>query len=129
MKLLVDTQILIWSTTSPERTPSLAQAQLEDLNNSVWFSVISLWEVAIKRALNKAAFTLEVGLWRDSLFEAGFQELPILGKHVFSLAGLPMLHKDPFDRLLLAQAIAENMLLLTTDGILASYPGPIRHFK
>ncbi len=129
MKLLVDTQILIWSTSTPERTPQAAQMLLEDHGNILWFSVINLWEVAIKRALNKAEFTIDVGPWRESLFDAGFQELPILSRHVFSLTGLPMLHKDPFDRLLLAQAIAENMLLLTTDSVLASYPGPIRHFK
>ena len=129
MKLLVDTQILIWSALSPEKNPPQAQAQLEDVNNTLLFSVISLWEVAIKRAQNRPEFTIEVGPWRDSLFDAGFQELPILSKHVFSLAGLPNLHKDPFDRLLLAQAISENMILLTTDSTLAKYLGPIRYIK
>ena len=129
MKLLVDTQLLIWVTLKPEKLSSVVQAQFDDANNQLWFSVTSLWEVAIKRGRNHANFTIEAGALRESLFDAGFQELPIQSNHIFSLTGLPHIHKDPFDRLILAQAIAENMVLLTTDHVLASYPGPIKLIK
>ena len=125
MKLLVDTQILIWSTTAPELTPRQAQSQLEDEGNSLWFSVASLWEIAVKRSLNKPDFLIDVGPMRDSLFDAGFEELPVQASHVLCLTGLQRFHKDPFDRLLLAQAVAEGMVLLTTDRVLAKYEGPI----
>jgi PIN domain nuclease of toxin-antitoxin system len=99
---------------------------LEDPAQIPLFSVASLWELVIKAGLNRAGFDVQAALLRRALLDAGWQELPLLTNHVTAVADLPLLHRDPFDRLLLAQAKAEAMLLMTADQQLAGYPGPIR---
>ena len=99
---------------------------LEDPDHTPIFSVASLWELVIKAALHRPDFNVQPGLLRRALLEAGWLELPIKAQHVLAVADLPHLHRDPFDRLLLAQANAESLLLITADQQLAQYPGPIR---
>lgn len=126
MILLLDTHLLLWAAGDPQRLSGPARALIEDPAHVLVFSAASLWEVMIKRTLGRADFQVDPGLLRRGLLDNGYRELPVRGDHVLALAALPMLHRDPFDRLLLAQAQVEGMLLLTRDAALAAYPGPIR---
>ena len=103
-----------------------ADRLIRDPANTLWFSAASIWEVAIKRALDRPDFRTEPGVLRGGLLANGYRELPIEGRHCLLLAALPRLHGDPFDRMLLAQAQSEGMLLITADRALAAYDGPVR---
>jgi PIN domain nuclease of toxin-antitoxin system len=127
MRLLLDTHLLVWAMGEPERLPAGCAAMLEDPSNSLVFSVASLWELVIKQALGRPDFNLEPSLLRQALLDGGWQELPIEASHALAVSHLPPLHRDPFDRLLLAQAQVEGLLLLTADSQLSLYPGPIRY--
>jgi len=127
MRLLLDTHLLVWAMGEPERLPACCVAMLEDPSNSLVFSVASLWELVIKQALGRPDFNLEPSLLRQALLDGGWQELPIEASHALAVSQLPPLHRDPFDRLLLAQAQVEGLLLLTADSQLSLYPGPIRY--
>lgn len=127
MRLLLDTHLLVWAMGEPERLPAGCVAMLEDPSNSLLFSVASLWELVIKQALGRPDFNLEPSLLRQALLDGGWQELPIEASHALAVSQLPPLHRDPFDRLLLAQAQVEGLLLLTADSQLSLYPGPIRY--
>jgi len=127
MRLLLDTHLLVWAMGEPERLPAGCAAMLEDPSNSLLFSVASLWELVIKQALGRPDFNLEPSLLRQALLDGGWQELPIEASHALAVSQLPPLHRDPFDRLLLAQAQVEGLLLLTADSQLSLYPGPIRY--
>jgi PIN domain nuclease of toxin-antitoxin system len=126
VKLLLDTQILLWAAGQPERLPRAASKLLREPKNDLLFSAASLWEVAIKRTLGREDFRVEPRLLRRGLLDNGYLELPITSQHAVSIDGLPPLHKDLFDRLLVAQAMIEGITLLTADAMLARYPGPIR---
>jgi PIN domain nuclease of toxin-antitoxin system len=126
MRLLVDTHLLLWAAASSRRLSREARRLLEDPANEVLYSAASLWEVAIKAALRKADFRADVTRLRPALSEMGFIELPILGVHAERLSRLPPLHKDPFDRMLVAQCLAEPLVLLTNDAALAGY-GEVVH--
>jgi len=89
--------------------------------------VTSIWEIAIKRGLGRADFRLDPQMLRRGLMGNEYEELPITGAHAAMVDMLPPVHKDPFDRLLIAQSIVESLTLLTTDPLLVQYPGPIRH--
>jgi PIN domain nuclease of toxin-antitoxin system len=121
MRLLADTHLLLWAAAGSRRVPKDARALLEDPTNEVFFSAASLWEIAIKSALRKSDFRVDLGLLRPALTEMGFGELPVTGAHAERLATLPPVHKDPFDRMLVAQALVEPLILLTNDGALADY--------
>jgi PIN domain nuclease of toxin-antitoxin system len=121
MRLLVDTHLLLWATAKSRRLPREARVLLEDPVNEVLFSAASLWEIVIKSALRKADFKVDVARLRPAFAEMGFAELPVCGAHAERLASLPPLHKDPFDRMLVAQSLAEPLVLLTNDGVLAGY--------
>jgi PIN domain nuclease of toxin-antitoxin system len=127
MRLLLDTHLLVWAMGEPERLPTGCAAMLEDPSNSLLFSVASLWELVIKQALGRPDFNLEPSLLRQALLDGGWQELPIEASHALAVSQLPPLHRDPFDRLLLAQAQVEGLLLLTADSRLSLYPGPVRY--
>lgn len=99
---------------------------LSDEKNTLLFSAASLWEVAIKRGLGKKDFDVDARELRRRLLENGYVELPMTGEHAVSIDALPRLHKDPFDRILLAQAVLEGVTLLTADTALTKYPGPVR---
>lgn len=126
MKLLLDTHLLLWTAGMPDRLSAAALVAIEDGENELLFSPASLWEVAIKRGLGREDFQVDPRLLRRGLLDNGYGELPITGEHAVSVDGLPPIHKDPFDRLLVAQSIVEGITLLTTDEMVAQYPGPVR---
>ena len=126
MQLLLDTHLLVWAMGEPERLDPALVHLLEDPMNTPVFSVASLWELVIKRGLDRPDFRLEPPLLRQALLEGGWRELPVEAHHVLVVGQLPALHRDPFDRLLLAQAQADGLLLITADQQLAQYPGPVR---
>ncbi len=126
MKLLLDTHLLLWAAGAPDRLPPDARTLLEDPANDLLFSAASLWEVAIKNQLGRPDFHADPRLLRRGLLDNGYAEVPIASAHAVALDLLPPLHKDPFDRILIAQALVEGITLLTADPLLARYPGPIR---
>ena len=126
MQLLLDTHLLVWAMGKPERLDPALVRLLEDPMNTPVFSVASLWELVIKRGLDRPDFQLEPPVLRQALLEAGWRELPLEAHHVLAVGQLPGLHRDPFDRLLLAQAQVNGLLLITADQQLAQYPGPVR---
>ena len=126
MKLLLDTQLLLRAAGQPERLSRAARKLLNEPRNELLFSAASLWEVAIKTTLGREDLHVEPRLLRRGLLDNGYVELPISSQHAVSIDGLPPLHEDPFDRLLLAQALTEGITLVTADAQLARYPGPVR---
>ena len=126
MRLLLDTHLLVWAMGSPERLSAALAAMLQDPANTPVFSVASLWELVIKQGLGKPDFRVEPALLRRALLDGGWQELPVQAHHALAVAALPLLHRDHFDRLLLAQASSDGLLLITADQQLAAYPGPVR---
>jgi PIN domain nuclease of toxin-antitoxin system len=126
MKFLLDTQFLIWIPIDDRRISSAARMLITDTAHEFWFSVASLWEIAIKRSLNRPDFAYDPRGIRRQMIANGYDEVPVEGSHVVSVDALPPIHKDPFDRLLIAQAMVEGITLLTSDRTIAQYPGPIR---
>ncbi len=126
MKLLLDTHLLLWAAGEPDRLSAEARSLIESPDNELLFSAASLWEVAIKRGLGRHDFKVDARLLRRGLLDNGYRELPIISDHLVAIESLPTLHKDPFDRVLVAQAIVEGVTLLTIDSLVAQYPGPIR---
>jgi len=126
VKLLLDTHLLLWAAGQPERLSAIARKLLANPENELLFSAASLWEVAIKRGLGRSDFQVDSRLLRRGLLDNGYGELPIASDHVVATESLPPIHKDPFDRVLVAQATVEGITLLTTDSLVAKYPGPIR---
>ena len=126
MKLLLDTHLLLWAAADPARLSSKTQKLLRDESNELIFSAASMWEVTIKNSLARDDFRVEPRVLRRSLLDNGYVELPITSEHAVGVEILPSLHKDHFDRMLLAQAIAEGITLLTGDVKLARYGAPVR---
>ena len=126
MKLLLDTHLLLWAAGHPDRLSGEAHTLIKNPENDLLFSAASLWEVAIKRGLGRDDFKVDVRLLRRGLLDNGYGELPIVSDHVVAIESLPLIHKDPFDRVLVAQATVEGITLLTIDALVAKYPGPIR---
>jgi PIN domain nuclease of toxin-antitoxin system len=126
MKLLLDTHLLLWAAGEPRRLSKQARALIDSPGNELLFSAASLWEVAIKRGLGREDFKVDARLLRRGLLDNGYSELPIMSDHVVAIDGLPPIHKDPFDRILVAQATVEGITLLTIDSLVSQYPGPIR---
>ena len=125
MSLLLDTHVLLWAAGEPERLPRSTQEMLEDPAVAVTFSAASIWEVAIKNGLGRADFSVDPRVLRRGLLEHGYVELPVTGAHAAAVDVLRDIHRDPFDRLLIAQAHAEGLTLLTADSVIGRYPGPI----
>ena len=123
MRMLLDTHLLIWAACG--KLPPKAAAYIDDKANTSLFSSASIWEITIKNGLNRTGFSLDPAALYNGLLGAKYQELPITSRHSLLLGALPMLHKDPFDRILLAQATCEGIVLITTDKVLAQYPGSI----
>ena len=126
MKLLLDTHLLLWAAGEPRKLSTQARALIDNADNELLFSAASLWEVAIKRGLGREDFKVDVRLLRRGLLDNGYSELPIISDHVVATESLPLIHKDPFDRILVAQATVEGITLLTIDSLVLRYPGPIR---
>jgi PIN domain nuclease of toxin-antitoxin system len=126
MRLLLDTPVLLWTIAESRRLSAAARALIGEPDNELTFSSVSLWEVAIKAGRGRDDFRIDVSSLRRSLFDNDYVELPITGAHAVALGGLPPIHRDPFDRMLVAQAIVEGLTLVTSDPAVAKYRGPIR---
>lgn len=126
MNLLLDTHLLLWAAATPGRLSPEASDLIRDPDNNLIFSAVSIWEITIKKSLGRSDFRVDPALLRRGLVENGYSELPITSRHAMAIAHLPPIHKDPFDRILVAQADSEGLLLLTGDERVASYPGPIQ---
>jgi PIN domain nuclease of toxin-antitoxin system len=126
MKLLLDTHLLLWAAGEPQRLSKQARTLIDNPDNELLFSAASLWEVAIKRGLGRKDFKVDARLLRRGLLDNGYSELPIISAHVVATESLPLIHKDPFDRILVAQATVDGVTLLTIDSLVSQYPGPVR---
>jgi PIN domain nuclease of toxin-antitoxin system len=126
MKLLLDTHILLWMVRDSSQLPGAARRLIGNEDNSLVFSVASLWEIAIKSGLGRSDFNIDSRALRRVLLDEGHEELIMTGEHAVAICGLPPIHNDPFDRLLVAQAMVEGITLLTADRKISEYPGPIR---
>lgn len=126
MSYLFDTQILIWAAREPERLDRETVLRLKDMSAKRIFSVASVWESAIKLGLDRSGFRFDLTALRSGLLARGFLELSITSEHALAVQYLPLLHRDPFDRMLVAQATVEGLVLITADKTIAQYPGPIQ---
>jgi len=122
---LLDTQIVLFAAAGSPALSARARSLLNDPGTTPWFSAASLWEIAIKAALGRPDFQVDEAALLTGLLDAGYRPLPVKPEHCLVLGHLPGLHKDPFDRMLLAQAMVENLTLVTMDAVLARYPGPV----
>jgi PIN domain nuclease of toxin-antitoxin system len=126
MKFLLDTHLLLWAAGEPDKLSDEALKLIEAPDNELFFSAASLWEIAIKSSLGRTDFAADARVLRRGLLDNGYSELPVVSEHAVAIVGLPALHKDPFDRILIAQAMIEGITLVTADAIVAQYAGPIR---
>lgn len=126
MTYLLDTHLLLWVTGAQDRLSSQARTLLSDLAAAPVFSTASIWEVVIKKALGRKDFSVEPSRLRDDLMENGYDELEVRSEHVLEVAALPLIHKDPFDRMLIAQARVEGITLLTGDANVVRYGDPVK---
>jgi PIN domain nuclease of toxin-antitoxin system len=126
MKYLLDTHVLLWAAGNPAALSKAARSLLNDPANELIYSAANLWEIAIKRGLGRSDFQVDPRLLRRGLLDNGYTELAITGAHSVATESLPPLHKDPFDRILIAQAVVEGFTLLTADSVVARYPASIR---
>ena len=126
MKLLLDTHVLLWAMNDPERLSPSARKLILDPESELFFSAASMWEIALKNSLGRHDFQVDGRRLRRSLLDNGYLELPITSEHTLHLESLPPLHKDPFDRILIAQARTEGILLITADSKVAGYRESIR---
>lgn len=126
MRILLDTHLLLWSAFNRKRLSEQATNFIMDPANQIVFSVASIWEAAIKFALRRADFPIDPQILRRGLLDNGYEELTITALHAIAAGALPPLHRDPFDRILVAQAGTEGCLLLSVDPLVTQYAGPIR---
>jgi PIN domain nuclease of toxin-antitoxin system len=126
LKLLLDTHLLLWSADGPKRLTPKARKLINEQENDLFFSAASFWEIAIKTGLGRQDFEVDARLLRRSLLDNGYLELPVTSEHALAITLLPPIHKDPFDRILVAQAMVEGIMLLTSDPFVALYPAPIQ---
>jgi PIN domain nuclease of toxin-antitoxin system len=126
MKFLLDTHLLLWTAGDPKRLSAKARKLINEPASELFFSAASLWEIAIKSGLGRDDFKVDARLLRRGLLDNGYSELPIGSEHAVAIDSLPPIHKDPFDRMLVAQAMVEGITLLTSDAVVAQYPGAVR---
>jgi PIN domain nuclease of toxin-antitoxin system len=126
VKLLLDTHLLLWAAGQPRRLPREARILIAAPENELFFSPANLWEIVIKRSLGRDDFEADPRTLRRGLVDNGYVELPIASEHVIAVENLPPIHRDPFDRMLVAQAIVEGITLITADSTVAQYPAPLR---
>jgi PIN domain nuclease of toxin-antitoxin system len=117
MRILLDTHLLLWSLSQPSKLSTTVRRKIDAAE--VYASAASIWEISIKSTLGKLDANPREVL--DGIEPAGFNLLAVSGEHAARVAELPLLHKDPFDRILVAQALVEPMILLTNDGALQEY--------
>jgi PIN domain nuclease of toxin-antitoxin system len=126
MRLLLDTHLLLWAAGCPERLSRQARSLIKSPDNELLFSAASIWEIIIKNQLGREDFKVNAAVLRRGLLNNGYDELAISSEHVVAVGTLPLLHKDPFDRVLIAQAMVEGMTLLTSDSRLSRYRESVR---
>jgi PIN domain nuclease of toxin-antitoxin system len=124
MKLLLDTHLLLWAGAGT--LPAAAEALIVDTDNALYFSSASIWEIVIKKNLGRDDFKVDPEALYYGLLSNQYQELPVTSRYALMLKDLPAIHKDPFDRMLVAQAKSEGIVLVTSDSLLREYPGPIK---
>jgi PIN domain nuclease of toxin-antitoxin system len=127
VQFLLDTHILLWAAASPKKLSKPLTALLQQTDSRLHFSAASIWEIVIKGSLGRADFQVQGRVLRRGLLDNGYTEIPITSEHALHVEILPPIHKDPFDRILVAQANVEGITLLTSDEIVARYPGPVRY--
>ncbi len=127
MKYLLDTHLLLWAIAGDRRLPARLRTLLAEDGAEACFSAASVWEVAIKNGIPRRALGIPADAFRRECLAAGFRELPVAARHAAAVESLPHRHEDPFDRILLAQAIEEDCTLLTHDTLLPAYGPPVRH--
>jgi PIN domain nuclease of toxin-antitoxin system len=118
---LLDTHILLWTLVDPDKIPRPMLRLIEETGNRVWFSAASIWEIAIKHSLGRDDFPIEPAILWKAARETGLEELAVTAEHSVGVGALPWLHRDPFDRLLVAQARTARMKLLTLDPQVNAY--------
>jgi PIN domain nuclease of toxin-antitoxin system len=121
MRLLLDTHILLWAAGEPQKLSESARTLLKTPENNLFFSSASIWEIVIKLGLGREDFRVDPYRLRKMLIAHGYTEIAVTSEHALKVYSLPSLHKDPFDRLLVAQARTEGMLLLTGDLSVSQY--------
>lgn len=121
MNCLLDTHVLLWTLVDPDKVPRPMLRLIEETGNRVWFSAASIWEIAIKHSLGKDDFPVEPRVIWNAARKTGLEELAVTAEHSVGVEVLPWLHRDPFDRLLVAQARATRMKLLTLDPQVNAY--------
>jgi PIN domain nuclease of toxin-antitoxin system len=121
VKLLLDTHIVLWAAGQPGKLSESARTLLTTPGNILFFSAASIWEIVIKRGLGRDDFKIDPRRLRKMLIMHGYTELPVTAEHALAVETFPLLHKDPFDRLLLAQVRTEGMMLLTVDPLVLQY--------
>jgi PIN domain nuclease of toxin-antitoxin system len=126
VQLLLDTHLLLWAVGTSRRLPPEARSLIEDPANDVHYSAASIWEIAIKSTLRRRDFRVDLALLPPTLSAMGLTELPVTAAHALGVTRLPPIHRDPFDRLLVAQGVIEPMLLLTNDAALGRYGAAVR---
>ena len=126
MKYLLDTHVLLWAAEQPDRLSRKARKLLSDPDNDLAFSAVSLWEIVVKQGLGRDDFKVDARQLRRNLLDNGYTELAVTSAHALALEDLPPLHRDPFDRMLLAQSRAEGTTLLTADTQVLQYPGAVQ---
>ena len=121
MRLLLDTHVLLWALSDSKRLPAETRDLIASADNEILFSAASIWEIAIKAQLARAEFGVDPETIIDAARETGFTELAVSAQHAAGVAKLPLHHKDPFDRMLISQALTEPARLLTADRTLGAY--------
>lgn len=129
MKILLDTHILLWAISNDARLPEKARKLILNEDNEIYYSMVSLWEVEIKHLAHPDVLTISAEELAEYCGQSGFQELQIHETHIFAMSGLKREegtppHKDPFDRMLICQAIVENMIFVTHDSLIPGYNEP-----
>ena len=126
MRVLLDTHILLWALAEPRRLDRGLRATIESSDTEVLFSAASIWEIAIKSGLGRSDFAFDAEEIAQAALDTGFTEVAVRAKAAALVARLPLLHRDPFDRVLVAQAIVEPAILYTTDQQLVPYSDLVR---
>lgn len=121
MRLLVDTHVLLWAVAEPDKLPSAHRERLESPDNEILFSAASIWELAIKVQIGRLPLAVSPEEIAGAAARIGFDELPVTAAHAAAIRQLPLYHRDPFDRLLIAQTIHEPARFLTADAMLKRY--------
>ncbi len=126
MKFLLDTHVLLWAAGQPGKLSRKTHGLLENPDNTLVYSAVSLWEIVIKQGIGRDDFKVDARQLRRGLLDNGYSELAVTSAHALAVIELPNLHRDPFDRMLLAQSRVEGIILLTVDKTLLRYPGAVQ---